>query len=55
MECKGCGFLFGLKYPTGQKLKNGKQANAVYCPVCMEKVAAFDAEARPSVVLHEQL
>lgn len=55
MECENCGFVFVLKYPIGQKLKHGMQANVVYCPVCNERVTAFDAEARPTVGLHEQL
>jgi len=56
MECKYCGFIFSLKYPSGQKLLHGMQANAVKCPVCHERVTAFDKEARPApVVLHEQL
>ena len=55
MQCGKCGFIFSLKYPPGQKLKRGMQANAVYCPVCHEWVTAFDEAARPPVDLHEQL
>ena len=55
MQCENCGFIFSLKYPLGQKLLHGMQANVVNCPVCNERVTAFDEAARSPVVLHEQL
>jgi len=56
MECKNCGFKFSIKYATGQPLKAGFVANALFCPVCSNNVCSFDEDARPGrIVLHEQL